>query len=294
MVDGMPPWAPDFCAVGIHWFYRPLHRSCEATSRRAPHGHSPSGDLIDSFSLSDGRAVLLSSKRTPRPAICSRERAERCATAMFHACAAPAGHRWPAKKTRAGAAAPGGRLKTCRPVCDAPAGRPDGADRARGGHGRRRAGVDRRGRDALGGRVLRQLPRRRARGQAPVGRDRAAGKHGRGTRGDGRLRLHALGVPRADARRPPRPATHGREPMMDVLPYVVAAWIFLAGLYGIVTSRNLIHLVICLAVVQSSTYLVLLSVGFKKDGEPPVFADRAPSPRAVDPVVQALTLTDVV
>jgi len=82
--------------------------------------------------------------------------------------------------------------------------------------------------------------------------------------------------------------------MMDVLPYVVAAWIFLAGLYGIVTSRNLIHLVTCLAVVQSSTYLVLLSVGYKKGGEPPVFADRPPSPRAVDPVVQALTLTDVV
>ncbi len=82
--------------------------------------------------------------------------------------------------------------------------------------------------------------------------------------------------------------------MMEVLPYVVAAWIFLAGLYGIVTSRNLIHLVTCLAVVQSSTYLVLLSVGYKKGGEPPVFADRPPSPRAVDPVVQALTLTDVV
>jgi len=46
--------------------------------------------------------------------------------------------------------------------------------------------------------------------------------------------------------------------------------------------------------VQSSTYLVLLSVGYKKGGEPPVFADRPPSPRAVDPVVQALTLTDVV
>ena len=81
---------------------------------------------------------------------------------------------------------------------------------------------------------------------------------------------------------------------MDVLPYVVAAWVMVVGLYGIVTSRNLIHLVICLSVVQSSTYLMLLSVGYKTDGEPPVFADRPPSTRAVDPVVQALTLTDVV
>ena len=81
---------------------------------------------------------------------------------------------------------------------------------------------------------------------------------------------------------------------MDVLPYVVAAWLMVVGLYGIVTSRDLIHLVICLSVVQSSTYVLLIAIGYKKGGEPPVFADRPPSPRAVDPVVQALTLTDVV
>jgi multicomponent Na+:H+ antiporter subunit C len=80
----------------------------------------------------------------------------------------------------------------------------------------------------------------------------------------------------------------------DVLPYVVAAWLLLAGLYGVVTSRNLVHLIVSLAVAQSSTYVVLLSIGYKRHGEAPVFADRAPSPRAVDPVVQALTLTDVV
>jgi multicomponent Na+:H+ antiporter subunit C len=81
---------------------------------------------------------------------------------------------------------------------------------------------------------------------------------------------------------------------MDILPYVVAAWVLVVGLYGIVTSRDLIHLVICLSVAQSSTYVMLIAIGYKKGGEPPVFADRPPSPRAVDPVVQALTLTDVV
>jgi multicomponent Na+:H+ antiporter subunit C len=81
---------------------------------------------------------------------------------------------------------------------------------------------------------------------------------------------------------------------MDFLPYAVAAWVMLVGLYGIVTSRDLIHLVICLSVVQSATYLLLLSIGFKRGGEPPVFADRPPGQRVVDPVVQALTLTDVV
>jgi multicomponent Na+:H+ antiporter subunit C len=76
--------------------------------------------------------------------------------------------------------------------------------------------------------------------------------------------------------------------------YAVAAWILVVGLYGVVTSRNLIHLIICLTVVQSAGYIVLLSIGYKQDGVPPVFADVPPSSRAVDPVVQALTLTDIV
>ena len=38
---------------------------------------------------------------------------------------------------------------------------------------------------------------------------------------------------------------------MTALPYVVAAWLFVAGLYGVVTSRNLIHQIICLSVVQA-------------------------------------------
>jgi multicomponent Na+:H+ antiporter subunit C len=83
---------------------------------------------------------------------------------------------------------------------------------------------------------------------------------------------------------------------MGFLPYLVALWLLLVGLYGIVTSRNLVHLIICLSVVQSSTYLLLLAVGYRDDAAAPVFYDIPPPPatRAVDPVVQALTLTDVV
>jgi multicomponent Na+:H+ antiporter subunit C len=81
---------------------------------------------------------------------------------------------------------------------------------------------------------------------------------------------------------------------MSVLPFVAAVWIFLVGLYGIVTSRNLIHAVICLAVVQSSTYLLLLGIGYVKGGVAPIFADEPVGTVTVDPVVQALSLVDVV
>jgi multicomponent Na+:H+ antiporter subunit C len=81
---------------------------------------------------------------------------------------------------------------------------------------------------------------------------------------------------------------------VSFLPYLVAVWICLVGLYGIVTSRNLLHAIICLSVTQSSTYVLLLAVGYREDAAAPVFIDIPRGTPAVDPVVQALTLTDVV
>ena len=83
---------------------------------------------------------------------------------------------------------------------------------------------------------------------------------------------------------------------MSFLPYAVAGWIFLVGIYGVATSRNLIHLALCLTVTQSSTYVLLLAIGYKAKGTAPIFKDlpTKQAARAVDPVVQALTLTDIV
>ncbi len=81
---------------------------------------------------------------------------------------------------------------------------------------------------------------------------------------------------------------------MQIFPFIVVAWILAVGLYGIVTSRHLVHLIICLAVVQSSTYVLLLGVGYKAGAAAPFFSDIPRSTPAVDPVVQALALTDVV
>jgi multicomponent Na+:H+ antiporter subunit C len=81
---------------------------------------------------------------------------------------------------------------------------------------------------------------------------------------------------------------------MRHFPFFVAGWIFLVGLYGIVTSRNLIHLVVCVSVVQSATYVFLISIGYLTGASPPIFTDQPPGSPAVDPVVQALALTDIV
>ena len=81
---------------------------------------------------------------------------------------------------------------------------------------------------------------------------------------------------------------------MSYLPYALAVWLFVVGLYGVVTSKHLIHLAVCLVVMQSSTYVLLLSIGYVDGGGAPIFADVPKGTKAVDPVVQALTLTDVV
>jgi multicomponent Na+:H+ antiporter subunit C len=81
---------------------------------------------------------------------------------------------------------------------------------------------------------------------------------------------------------------------MSFLPYAVAVWVLVIGLYGVVTSTNVIHLVISLSVAQSSTYIILLAVGYRTGYAAPVFLDVPRSTPAVDPIVQALTLTDVV
>ena len=81
---------------------------------------------------------------------------------------------------------------------------------------------------------------------------------------------------------------------MTYLPYAVAAWLFLVGLYGVVSSRNLIHLALCLSVMQSATYVLLLAVGYKNKATAPIFRGIPVGHPAVDPVVQALTLTDIV
>jgi multicomponent Na+:H+ antiporter subunit C len=81
---------------------------------------------------------------------------------------------------------------------------------------------------------------------------------------------------------------------VSFVPYAIAAWICVVGLYGVATSKNLIQLALCLTVTQSSTYVLLLAIGYKKRGGAPIFKGIPLRTTAVDPVVQALTLTDIV
>ena len=81
---------------------------------------------------------------------------------------------------------------------------------------------------------------------------------------------------------------------MSFLPFAIAAWLFVLGLWGVVSSRNLVHSVLCLIVLQSSSYLVLIGVGYRSGGQAPIVADIPVASKLVDPTVQVLVLTDIV
>ena len=82
---------------------------------------------------------------------------------------------------------------------------------------------------------------------------------------------------------------------MNALPYVAAAIIFSLGMYGAISSRHVVHQILCISVAQSSTYVLLLAIGFRRGAGPPIFLSAPPSRvLGVDPVAQALALTDIV
>ena len=69
---------------------------------------------------------------------------------------------------------------------------------------------------------------------------------------------------------------------MSYLPFALAVWLLVIGLYGVVSSRNFIHLALCLTVMQSSTYVLLLAIGYKHRSTAPVFYGVPVGSRAVD------------
>ena len=80
-----------------------------------------------------------------------------------------------------------------------------------------------------------------------------------------------------------------------MLAYAAAGIVFVLGCYGAMTSRHLVHQILCIAVAQSGTYVFLLAIGFRHGAGPPIFLSAPPSRvLGVDPIAQSLALTDVV
>ena len=82
---------------------------------------------------------------------------------------------------------------------------------------------------------------------------------------------------------------------VSIFPFVVAAWLLLVGLYGVVTSRNLIHLIVCLSGGAGVDVRAAALDRLRSDVAPRRCSSRSPSaPRPSIRSCRRLTLTDIV
>lgn len=80
--------------------------------------------------------------------------------------------------------------------------------------------------------------------------------------------------------------------------YALCFLLFMVGLYGVVAKRNLVKIIIGLALMDYAINLFFIMLGYRKQGVAPILdsgTDAATfAMTAVDPLPQALVLTSIV
>ena len=80
--------------------------------------------------------------------------------------------------------------------------------------------------------------------------------------------------------------------------YALSVLLILIGLYGVLTRRNVVKIIISLLVIEYGIHLLLVLQGYRSGGVPPIVdsgIDREVwLQRSVDPLPQALVLTSIV
>jgi multicomponent Na+:H+ antiporter subunit C len=79
-----------------------------------------------------------------------------------------------------------------------------------------------------------------------------------------------------------------------MITYWMCFILFLTGLYGVITRRNLIKIAISMSIMEVSTFLFFALIGYVDNGIAPIVDPSAPDQIYVDPLPQALVLTAIV
>ena len=80
---------------------------------------------------------------------------------------------------------------------------------------------------------------------------------------------------------------------MISVPFIAVVSMIVLGVSAVVLKRNLIKIVMGIAVIDSGVNLFLISLGYREGGIAPIFT-HAPGLEMVLPAPQALTLTSIV
>lgn len=76
--------------------------------------------------------------------------------------------------------------------------------------------------------------------------------------------------------------------------FILCFVLFLVGLHGVITRRNLIKIVLGMCIMEYATNLFLVLVGYLRGGEAPILTPGMERTSFVDPLPQAMVLTTIV
>ncbi len=79
---------------------------------------------------------------------------------------------------------------------------------------------------------------------------------------------------------------------MQIIAFAGAGVLTLLGLYGLITQKNAVKLVICLNIMETAALIFLIALGYRDGGTIPII--RPGHDIYVDPLPHALALTAIV
>ena len=79
-----------------------------------------------------------------------------------------------------------------------------------------------------------------------------------------------------------------------MIAYVMCFGLFLVGLYGVITRRNLVKIAVSLSIMEISAFLFFALIGYVDGGVAPIVNPADPAVIYVDPLPQAMVLTAIV
>lgn len=79
-----------------------------------------------------------------------------------------------------------------------------------------------------------------------------------------------------------------------MIAYIMCFILFLVGLYGVITRRNLVKIAVSMSIMEISTFLFFALIGYIDEGVAPIVDPADPVKVYVDPLPQAMVLTAIV
>ena len=76
--------------------------------------------------------------------------------------------------------------------------------------------------------------------------------------------------------------------------YLLCLILFCVGIYGLLSKRNIIKMIVGLIIAEHAVNLFFILVGYRWNGRAPILSADVPITQMVDPLPQALVLTAIV